>query len=191
MRKYFHNIWETIKTLLIGLGITMKHMFKARKGNVTLQYPEEKWPRPDRNIGFDLSNYNIIRSKLHVDIDDCIGCRKCERACPVGCIKIDTLKVPKGTDIGLTSGGTAKRLLVPRFDIDMTECMFCNLCTYPCPEDCIFMTGGPNSKKQPLDYEYSQYDKKNLIFEFATLTKNDIKKFTTPPPPQQEILKND
>lgn len=191
MRKYFHNIWETIKTLLIGLGITMKHMLKARKGNVTLQYPEEKWPRPDRNIGFDLSNYNIIRSKLHVDIDDCIGCRKCERACPVGCIKIDTLKVPKGTDIGLTSGGTAKRLLVPRFDIDMTECMFCNLCTYPCPEDCIFMTGGPNSEKQPLDYEYSQYDKKNLIFEFATLTKKEIEKYTTPPPPQQEILKND
>ncbi len=94
-------------------------------------------------------------------------------------------------DIGLTFGGTAKRLLVPRFDIDMTECMFCNLCTYPCPEDCIFMTGGPNSEKQPLDYEYSQYDKKNLIFEFATLTKKDIKKFTTPPPPQQEILQND
>jgi len=191
MRKYFKNIWETVKTLLIGLGITLKHMFKARKGNVTLQYPEEKWPRPGRNIGFDLSNYNIIRSKLHVDINDCIGCRKCERACPVECIKIDTIKVPKGTDLGITSSGTGKRLLVSRFDIDMTECMFCNLCTYPCPEDCIFMTGGPNSEKHPLDYEYSQYDKKNLIFEFVTLTKKEIEKYTTPPPPQQEILQND
>ena len=86
----------------------------------------------------------------------------------------------------LTSGGTTKRLLVPRFDIDMTECMFCNLCVYPCPEDCIFMTGGPNSEKQPLDYEYSQYDRKKLIFEFATLTKKEIKKLTDPPK-QQEI----
>lgn len=191
MKKYFQNIWQTVKTLLIGLGITLKHMFKIRKGNVTLQYPEEKWPRPDRNIGFDLKIYNVIRSKLHVDIDDCIGCRKCERACPVDCIKIDTIKVPKGTDLGLTSYGTTKRLLVSRFDIDMTECMFCNLCVYPCPEDCIFMTGGPNSEKQPLDYEYSQYDRNKLIFKFSNVTKKDIKRITTLPLVQQEILKND
>ena len=177
--------------MLTGMGITMKHLFKIRKGNVTLQYPEEKWPRPDRNIGFELSNYNLIRSKLHVDIDDCIGCRKCERACPVQCIKIDTIKVPKETDLGITSKGTTKRILVSRFDIDMSECMFCNLCTYPCPEDCIYMTGGPNSEKQPLDYEYSQYDRKNLIFEFTNVSKKDIKRLTTPPPVQQEILKND
>jgi NADH-quinone oxidoreductase subunit I len=191
MKRYFQNIWQSVTTLLIGLSITIKHMFKARRGNVTLQYPEEKWPRPDRNIGFDLKIYNVIRSKLHVDIDDCIGCRKCERACPVQCIKIDTLKVPKETDLGLTSGGTTKRLLVSRFDIDMTECMFCNLCVYPCPEDCIFMTGGPNSEKQPLDYEYSQYDRSKLIFKFSNISKKDIKRITTPPPLQQEILKND
>ena len=104
---------------------------------------------------------------------------------------IITIKVPKDTDLGLTSNGTTKRLLVPRFDIDMTECMFCNLCVYPCPEDCIYMTGGPNSEKQPLDYEYSQYDRKDLIFKFANVSKKEIKRLTTPPPVQQEILKND
>ncbi|GIT40457.1 MAG: hypothetical protein Ct9H300mP9_3070 [Candidatus Neomarinimicrobiota bacterium] len=52
------------------------------------------------NIGHDHSNYNVIRSRLHVDMDDCIGCLKCERACPVDCIKIDTVKVPeRGKDI--------------------------------------------------------------------------------------------
>lgn len=187
MREYFNNIWQTVKTLLTGMGITIKHLFKIRKGNVTLQYPEEKWPRPDRNIGFEPANYNLIRSKLHVDIEDCIGCRKCERACPVQCIKIDTIKVPKETDLGSTSNGTLKRLLVPRFDIDMTECMYCNLCVYPCPEDCIYMTGGPNSEKQPLDYEYAQYDRDKLIYKFATLTKKEIKKYTTPPK-QQELI---
>ena len=191
MKKYFQNIWQSVTTLLIGLGITMKHMFRIRKGMVTLQYPEEKWPRPNRNIGFDPKIYNVIRSKLYVDINDCIGCRKCERACPVDCIKIDALKVPKDTDLGLTSGGTTKRLLVSRFDIDMTECMFCNLCVYPCPEDCIFMTGGPNSEKQPLDYEYSQYNRSKLIFKFSNISKKDIKRLTTPQPVQQEILKND
>lgn len=187
MKKYFKNIWQTVSTMLTGMGITMKHLFKIRKGNVTLQYPEEKWPRPDRKIGFKPDNYNVIRSKLHVDIDDCIGCRKCERACPVQCIKIDTIKVLKGTDLGTTSGGTVKRLIVSRFDIDMTECMYCNLCTYPCPEDCIYMTGGPNSHKHQLDYEYSEYDRDKLIYKYATITKKEIKKLTAEPK-QQEVL---
>jgi len=191
MKNYFKNIWQSVKTLLIGMGITLKHMFKIRKGKVTLQYPKEKWPIPNRDIGFDLDKYNIIRSKLYVDIDDCTGCLKCERACPVGCIKIETIKVPKGTDLGATSNGTTKRLLVTRHDIDMSECMYCNLCAYPCPEECIFMTGGPYEERQPLDYEYAQYNRNNLIFKFSNVTKKEIKRLTTPPPAQQEIKLND
>ena len=102
------DIWSSISSSMIGMGITLKHMFLIRKGNVTLQYPEEKWPRPDRNIGFEHEDYNVIRSRLHVDMDDCIGCLKCARACPVDCIKIDTIKVPKGSDIGTTSNDTKK-----------------------------------------------------------------------------------
>ena len=156
------------------MGITLLHLFRARNDNVTLQYPEEKWPRPERNIGFDHSNYNVIRSRLHVDMDDCIGCLKCERACPVDCIKIVTEKAPvRGEDIkqikhkGITSNGTRKALVVTRFDIDMSECCYCNLCTYPCPEECIYMTGGPNAKKHPIDYEFSEPDRSDLIYRFA------------------------
>ena len=100
MGNYLANIWETITTMLTGMGVTLRHLRSIRRDNVTLQYPEERWPRPERDIGFDHSNYNVIRSRLHVDIDDCIGCLKCERACPVDCIKIDTVKVPnRGEDI--------------------------------------------------------------------------------------------
>jgi len=116
----------------------------------------------------------VIRSRLHVDMDDCIGCLKCERVCPVDCIKIETEKSPdRGNDIkdinhrGITSNGTKKALVVTRFDIDMTECCYCNLCTYPCPEECIFMTGGPNAKKHPIDYEFSEADRSDLIYRFA------------------------
>ena len=140
MIKYFTDIWTSITTILGGMGITLVHLFRARNDNVTLQYPEEKWPRPERNIGFDHSSYNVIRSRLHVDMDDCIGCLKCERACPVDCIKIVTEKAPvRGEDLkeikhkGVTSNGTRKALVVTRFDIDMSECCYCNLCTYPCP----------------------------------------------------------
>ena len=174
MKRYFTDIWSTLTTILGGMGITLVHLIRARNDNVTLQYPEERWPRPERNIGFEHSNYNVIRSRLHVDMDDCIGCLKCERACPVDCIKIETEKAPnRGEDIkdiqhiGVTTNGTRKALVVTRFDIDMTECCYCNLCTYPCPEECIFMTGGPNAKKHPIDYEFSEPDRSDLIYRFA------------------------
>ena len=174
MKRYFTDIWATLTTILGGMGITLVHLIRARNDNVTLQYPEERWPRPERNIGFEHSNYNVIRSRLHVDMDDCIGCLKCERACPVDCIKIETEKAPnRGEDIkdiqhiGVTTNWSRKALVVTRFDIDMTECCYCNLCTYPCPEECIFMTGGPNAKKHPIDYEFSEPDRSDLIYRFA------------------------
>tara|TARA_B110000014_G_C20092602_1_gene572252 strand:- start:864 stop:1445 length:582 start_codon:yes stop_codon:yes gene_type:complete len=174
MIKYFKDIWETLATILGGMGITFIHLIRARNDNVTLQYPEERWPRPERSIGFDHNNYNVIRTRLHVDMDDCIGCLKCERACPVDCIKIETVKAPdRGEDIkdinhvGITTNGTRKAMVVTRFDIDMSECCYCNLCTYPCPEECIFMTGGPNAKKHPIDYEFSEPDRNDLIYMFA------------------------
>ena len=184
MKRYFTDIWETLTTILGGMGITLVHLIRARNDNVTLQYPEERWPRPERNIGFEHSSYNVIRSRLHVDMDDCIGCLKCERACPVDCIKIETEKAPsRGEDIkdihhiGITTNGTRKALVVTRFDIDMTECCYCNLCTYPCPEECIFMTGGPNAKKHPIDYEFSEPDRSDLIYRFAKPgTKEGIEK---------------
>ena len=189
---YLSNIWESISTLLIGMKITIGHMFKIKRGNVTLQYPVERWPRPERHIGFSADSYNVIRSRLTVDMDDCIGCLKCERACPVNCIKIETEKVEKGKDIseanhrGVTSHGTQKRLLVTRFDIDMTECCYCNLCVYPCPEECIFMVGGPNSSKREIDYEFSEYDRGDMVYRFAKVPPDVIQEYANAGNDQKE-----
>ena len=176
MREYFNNIYTGLLSFWEGLSLTFKHMRNKEELVATLQYPNEKWPIPERNIGFDNSEYNVIRSRLHVDMDDCIGCLQCERACPVDCIKIDVIKPPKESefDCGITSFGTQKKLLVPRFTIDMSECMYCNLCVYPCPEECIYMVGGPNDKKHEIDYEFSEYDRNGLIYEFATASDEDI-----------------
>jgi formate hydrogenlyase subunit 6/NADH:ubiquinone oxidoreductase subunit I len=156
--------------------MTLQHYNNKEELVATLQYPHEKWPIPERNIGFENSEYNLIRSRLHVDIDDCIGCLQCEKVCPVDCIKIDTIKPPKGTDVdfGITSLDTQKKMLVTRFTIDMAECMYCNLCAYPCPEECIYMVGGPNEHKHEIDYEFSQYKRDGLIYEFADPTEAQL-----------------
>ena len=72
MWQYLVNIWESIKTPLIGMGLTWKRLFVPA---VTLQYPEERWELPPNS-----------RMQLFVNMDDCIGCVQCERACPVQCI---------------------------------------------------------------------------------------------------------
>ena len=176
MQTYLKNIVEGVKSLVIGMRASLRHFNNKKNLVATLQYPHEKWPIPERNIGFEEKDYNLIRSRLHVDIEDCIGCLQCERACPVDCIKIDTIKPPKGSDYdcGITSNDTQKKMIVSRFTIDMAECCYCNLCAYPCPEECIYMVGGPNSNKHDIDYEFGKYDRDELLYEFANATDEEV-----------------
>jgi len=106
-----------------------------------------------------------VRNRLYVNMDDCIGCDQCAKACPVDCITIKTIKSTPDVDLGMTSKNTKKRLYVPQFDIDIAKCCYCGLCTFPCPTECIVMT--------PV-YEFSEYDRSNLLYSFATMTPAEI-----------------
>ena len=148
MSGYFKDIQEGIGTAFKGMSIVMKHLLKPK---VTRQYPnpEARFQLPER-----------ARNRLYVNMDDCIGCDQCARACPVNCITIDTAKVIPGENIGTTSNGKKKSLWVTRFDIDIAKCCYCGLCVYPCPTECIIMTDV---------YEFSEYDRVNLIYNYATM----------------------
>jgi len=98
-------------------------------------------------------------------MDDCIGCDQCAMACPVDCIMIETVKSTPDVDLGLTSVGTKKRLYVTKFDIDIAKCCYCALCVYPCPTECIKMTDV---------YEFSEYERKNLMYSFAVMSPEEI-----------------
>ena len=91
-------------------------------------------------------------------IDDCIGCGQCARTCPTDCIVVKTEKRGKDEPPVFASDGTAKKLRTYIFDIDMTLCCYCGLCTFACPTQCLVMTG---------EYEYSVYDKDDHIYHFA------------------------
>ncbi len=138
--------WTTFKSIFTGMGVTMRHLFGP---SVTLQYPDEKMELPKG-----------ARAKLYVNIDDCIGCNLCARACPVNCIDIETVAATSDVDLGKTSTGNPKRFWLTRFNIDMAKCMYCDLCVYPCPTDCIYMVP---------EYEYSEFDRSGLVYHFSNL----------------------
>ena len=153
MRAYFIDIFSGVGSVLVGMRVTFSHLFTR---SVTEQYPREKIEMFDRS-----------RNRLHVDIEDCIGCYLCDKACPVDCIHIDTIKARPGEDLGLTEKYEKKKTFVfPKFDIDMAECCYCGLCVFPCPTECIYWIS---------DYEFAEYDRSNLNYHFGNVTPEDAR----------------
>jgi len=160
---------QGLLTAIKGLTLTIKHLFGARKsrgsrdikspdyfanqqGVTTVQFPKEKMPIPE-----------VARYQLQVDIDDCIVCDLCAKACPVDCIAIEAVKSPE--IIGKTSDGSVKRLYPAQFDIDMAKCMYCGLCTVVCPTECIIMTD---------NYDRSSTNLTDLIYNFSEMTDHEV-----------------
>ena len=158
-------------TAVKGLLLTVKHLFGAKKsretrdirqadyfekqeGITTVQFPHEKMPIPE-----------VARYQLDVEINDCIVCDLCAKACPVDCITIESIKSPEA--IGKTSDGSVKRLYAAQFDIDMAKCMYCGLCTVVCPTECITMTN---------QYDRSTTKLTDLIYDFGEMTDAEIAK---------------
>jgi len=146
MRDYIYNFWQGLYTILVGMKVTLRHVFIPA---VTIQYPSVKPQLPERE-----------RNRLYVNMDDCIGCDQCARACPVNCIEIETVKSIPGEDLGTTSNGKKKALWVTTFNIDFAKCCYCQLCVFPCPTECIYMTDV---------YEFSEFKREDLVFDFVTL----------------------
>jgi len=123
-----------------GMAITFKVFTRVNaKGAITIQYPEDRDKIP---LG--------SRGLLFNDVEDCISCRQCAAVCPVDCIHIEADKKEAGAPTDFTKGGVKKTLDLRRFDIDVSLCCYCGLCSAACPTDCLYHT---------KEYEYSVFDR--------------------------------
>lgn len=165
MKQYFIDIGDALFTVAKGMAVTMRHLFQR---NVTQQYTADEMPEERWRSTLSLKTHEPIvpegllndrsRMRLHVKIEDCIGCKQCEKVCPVDCIYITTEKRAKDALPIFAADGTAIKQSVVQFDIDMSLCCYCQLCVYPCPTNCIVMTP---------EFEFAEVQKSNFLYRFA------------------------
>jgi NADH-quinone oxidoreductase subunit I len=134
---YFGRIKDTCATVFEGMAVTFSYL--VRKPS-TVQYPDRMPMRVQDTLPFR------YRGMLEVDLEICTGCLACERACPIDCIVIDAAK------------DKVRGMIMTRFDIDMAKCMYCGLCSEPCPTGAIHHTP---------EFEGADYSLESLVRRFV------------------------
>ena len=150
---YFRNIFDNVRSVAIGMKITLKYCFQK---TVTVNYPEQRISFAPRYRGIH-----------EFELNKCIACDLCAKACPVDCIYIDKSgprRVDKAT--GLVNMDDPKNGELLRFAIDYSKCLFCALCTEPCPTACIHM-----GKLHDL----SSFTRQDVVVEFQDLDKKGLR----------------
>ena len=145
-----------VPQVLIGLGTTMKHMFKVLGGtDRVIQYPEER--REDMNVedgGMLLRTYRGVR-RLNKDEEGrvkCVACFMCSTACPARCIHIEAAESPWDD----------REKYPQKFDIDELRCIYCGMCEEACPCDAIELTH---------EYDIVGLSRQEMIFDKSKLLK--------------------
>jgi formate hydrogenlyase subunit 6/NADH:ubiquinone oxidoreductase subunit I len=135
---YFRNIRDTVTTIFEGMSVTFSYLVRKP---YTVQYPDKTAVPVQNTLPFR------YRGHLEVDLEICTGCLACERACPIDCIVIGIDKDQKTKEMSLT-----------RFDIDLAKCMYCGLCSEPCPTGSIHHTP---------EFEGADYSLESLVRRFV------------------------
>ena len=135
---YVRNIVDTATSVFEGMAVTCSHFVRKP---ATIQYPDRTDVRVQDTRPFR------YRGILEVDLEICTGCLACERACPIDCIVI-----------GASKDKQTKQMLLTRFDIDIAKCMYCGLCSEPCPTGSIHHTP---------EFEGADYSLESMVRRFV------------------------
>lgn len=130
--------------LILGMWTTLQYLFSHA---ITLQYPKERWPMPERSRGIVSLTTDAETGKLK-----CIACALCVKTCPTAAITM----IPETDEQG------KKQRYPKEFEIDLGICIFCGLCEEVCPVK-------QKAIKLINKYEFSVYTKKELIYDMEKL----------------------
>ncbi|MDX1664967.1 MAG: 4Fe-4S binding protein [Candidatus Promineifilaceae bacterium] len=125
----------------------------TNRGAVTINYPEEKLPMPERFRFVPFLVTDDPPPGQQWGHDWCTSCGICAKVCPPQCIWIKRGKKPNGRP----------KPEPEEFYIDIDICMNCGFCAEFCPFDAI---------KMDHDYELASYDRTTAhIHDKARLSK--------------------
>lgn len=139
-KSYFGEVASALKTLGIGLKVTLKEYFTPK---TTEQYPENRKTTlhvAKRHRG------RLVFKRNDDQTDKCTACTMCEKACPN-----DTIKILAHMEENPETG--RKKKVLDDYQYDLGDCMFCQLCVNSCNFDAIEFTN---------DFENSVFDKDTL-----------------------------
>lgn len=120
MSNYITDIYTTTKSLVIGMGVTIREFFKKP---ITVHYPRELIPVSPNFRG------HLELLKKEDGTLKCIACETCAKSCPSSCITITTAR----------SEETKKKVLQV-FIQDFTRCSLCGICVEVCPVSALEYT---------------------------------------------------
>jgi NADH-quinone oxidoreductase subunit I len=118
MSNLVSEVYSGLKSLFIGMGITLGQFFKP---TVTVRYPYETLKIPARFRG----HIELVRDPA-TGQPKCFVCKLCEKACPSDCITVEGIK-PEG----------ARRKTVTSYRLDFTKCSLCGSCVEACRDGAI------------------------------------------------------
>jgi NADH-quinone oxidoreductase subunit I len=136
-----------------ALGVTAKNIGRAP---VTVQFPKVIRERKARYR----TSFALLKDEHGEDL--CVGCLACERICPSQIIKMASTK----KESPVTG---KKRGYLDEFTLDMTACIFCELCVQVCPFDAIVMLQVPHEPG---------YVREDLVLTMDKLNANADKQLT-------------
>lgn len=143
MKKYFTDLLCGVKSLLIGMGVTIKAFFSPV---ATVQYPREK-----NYIAPAFRGHIILVVDEKTGAPKCIACGNCARSCPSGCIKVTSEK----------KEGEKKKSLTG-FDLDFTKCSLCGICVESCPVGAVEYSN---------EYELAGFSKQEFHYDLLKCAK--------------------
>ncbi len=131
-----------------GFGVTGRVPFQPK---VTIQYPEEKGPIPERRHGRHVLN------RYEDGMEKCIGCELCAGVCPARCIYVRGADNPPDAPV---SPGERYGFV---YEINFLRCIHCDMCVEACPTEAI-----TESKLFELSFsnrEDAMYSKAELLVD--------------------------